>query len=197
MQPQQTFKYPTIKECFGYFDQFEMLDNIRQHSMQVARVALSIHDGLAEKRLNRQERGVIAAGALLHDIAKSICIKNDCRHATVGCEICEELGYPEIGNIVKQHVILTTFDKDSYQQGIFSAEELVYYSDKRVRHDQIVSLQDRFDYIMDVYGRRNPQSKNIIQRSFQECLLLEEYIFSFLDFNPEEIPLQAKKISFD
>ncbi len=197
MLPQQTFDYPTVGECFKYFDQYEMLENIRRHSMQVARVALATYDGLAAKGLNTLERGAVAAGALLHDIAKTICLKDGCRHATVGREICERLGYPEIGNIVQQHIFLVTFNRENYRKGIFSGEELIYYSDKRVRHDQIVSLQERFAYIMDVYGSRAPQSRSFIKKNFDECLLLEKYIFRFLDFEPEEMKQQVQNISFE
>ncbi len=196
MQYDQKIDTPTIDECFGYFDQFKMLDNIRDHSMQVARVALVIQQGLSKKSPIFPSFEVIAAGALLHDIAKTICLHNDCRHATVGREICEELGYPEIGNIVQHHVILTNFQEEKYKEGIFSAEEIVYYSDKRVRHDQVVSLQDRFDYIMDVYGKRSPQSADIINRSCRECLLLEKYIYNGMDFSPQDVPELVKKITF-
>lgn len=194
MQYNQKIKYPSIDECFGYFDQFEMLDNIREHSMQVARVALVLQEGLADK-IDAPARGIIAAGALLHDIAKTLCLNENCRHGIVGKEICEDLGYPEIGDIVQQHVILKDFKEHNYKRGIFTAGELVYYSDKRVRHDQIVSLQDRFDYIMDVYGNRSPQSAEIIKRSCRECLLLEKYIYSFTDFSPYDVSELAKKVT--
>lgn len=195
-QSSNNFQFPSINECFRYFDQFEMLDNIRQHSMQVARVALVLQEGLAKNSKNIPNRGVVAAGALLHDIAKTLCLREKCRHAVIGREMCEELGYPEIGEIVQQHVILKHFNEENYQKGIFTAGELVYYSDKRVRHDQVVSLQDRFDYIMDVYGGRSPESAKIIERSCRECIQLEKYLFSYTDFSPEDVSELVKNITF-
>lgn len=195
MQSNQEIKHPSINECFEYFDQFEMLDNIRKHSMQVARVALVLQEGLSDK-VDVPERGVIVAGALLHDIAKTLCLREKCRHATVGKEICKGLGYPEIGEIVQQHVILKDFRENSYKRGLFTAGEIVYYSDKRVRHDQVVPLQARFDYIMDVYGDRSPQSANIIKKSCRECLLLEEYLYSFTDFSPDDLPELTQQVTF-
>ncbi len=82
----------------------------------------------------------VIAGALLHDIAKTLCIKTDCRHAEIGRQICVELGYPELSEIVAEHVVLKNFTADLYIQGIFGSKEIVYYADKRVRHDQVVSL---------------------------------------------------------
>ena len=163
---------------------FEMLDNIRAHSIQVARVSLALLDGLAAngQAQNLPEREVVVAGALLHDIAKTKCIQEGCRHADIGQHICEGLGYPVIADIVQQHVILNSFQRSNYIQGIFSAAELVYYADKRVRHDQVVSLEERLEYIIERYGRKDPEIISKITHNFDACLKIEKYIFSFLSF---------------
>ena len=61
-----------------------MLDNIRAHSFVVARVAEALVDGLGRTGKTPgplPDKEEVVAGALLHDIAKTLCIKTDCRHA--------------------------------------------------------------------------------------------------------------------
>lgn len=173
-----------------------MLDNIRAHSIQVARVAVVLLEGLESNDKSRilPDRGLVIAGALLHDIAKTECIREGCRHADIGKKICEDLGYHQVADIVQQHVILHTFNETEYTAGLFEAHELVYYADKRVRHDQIVSLEDRLEYIIERYGKNDPQIVECITINFGDCLKLEHYLFSFLDFAPQQVAERAALI---
>ena len=188
---------PTIKQCFEFHEQFEMFDNIRAHSLMVARVTEAIVGSLHKNNkiifpLPDKEEAI--AGALLHDIAKTLCIKSDCRHAEIGRQICLELGYPEISEIVAEHVVLKNFTVDLYEQGIFGTKEIVFYADKRVLHDMVVSLEGRLEYILERYGGKNPTREHLIRQNFHQALELEKYLFNFLDFAPEEI---NKHISYE
>jgi len=190
---------PTVNQCLDFIDRFEMLDNIRAHSFKVGRVAELIIDGLkkAEKTTSSlPARDFVIAGALLHDIAKTECIKTGCLHADRGDEICRDLGYPEIGEIVREHVILKEFTAKLYQQGLFGAKELVYYADKRVRHDEIVSLDSRLDYIIERYGNSDPKREHYIRLNFQQAQELEVYLFNFLDFSADQVPLLISQDPF-
>ena len=181
---------PDADTCRRYFDDYEMFDNIRDHSILVARVAATLCDGLARQGSCASplpNRALTVAGALLHDIAKSQCIKSGCHHAEVGREICEELGYPEVGEIVAEHVVLRHFRADAYQRGLFSAKELVYYADKRVRHDQIVPLSGRLAYILERYGQGNPEKEELIRRNFQRTLDFEALLFTHLPLAPDQL----------
>jgi uncharacterized protein len=186
-------RIPTVNQCLELFDRYRMLDNIRVHSLIVAQVAGTLIDGMvAAGRVEKQptNRRQVIAGALLHDIAKSICLEDGRRHAEVGRQICRDLDFAEIGEIVFEHVVLSRFTPALYRRGIFGAKELVYYADKRVRHDQVVSLADRLDYIITRYGNSDPTRIGFIRRNFQQTLLLEELLFQFLDFSPAELVSQ-------
>lgn len=190
MDTPMTKPIPSTSQCRSFFDQFAMFDNIRDHSILVARVAGALVDGLARTGKcpgplpNREEA---IAGALLHDIAKTLCIKTGGHHAEIGRQICVDLGYPEIGEIVAEHVVLQHFHADLYQRGLFAAKELVFYADKRVLHDQVVPLASRLDYILERYGDGNPQKEQHIRVNFVRTLDLEKFLFSFLDFKPDEM----------
>jgi len=181
---------PSISQCLAFHDQYEMLENIRRHSFVVARVAETVVDGLYRSQKSSgplPDRQEVIAGALMHDIAKTLCIKTDCRHAEIGRQICVELGYPDLSEIVAEHVVLKNFTADHYAVGIFGSKEIVFYADKRVRHDQVVSLEDRLEYILQRYGDNNPAKEQLIRQNFKRTIQFEKYLFAFLDFPPEEI----------
>ena len=182
---------PSIIECIGYMDDFSMWENIRRHSFMVARVADLILNGLnittgggGTPAISRE---LVISGALLHDIAKTKCLQEGCRHADIGEEICRELGYPEVAKVVANHVILANFRETEYRQGCFSAVELVYYADKRVKHDQVVSLDDRLVYIIDKYANNEAIREDHIRRNFKQCQDIESYLFARLPFAPQDI----------
>ena len=142
---------------------------------------------LLSRELSRAEVHVdhelAVAGALLHDIAKTRCLEGRCNHAEVGVEICLAHGFHEVAQIVGEHVILSDFSPPQ-----LSAKEVVYYADKRVNHDKIVSLEQRLDYIIERYGKGDPKSVEMIQTNFGKCCQIEERIFSPLCFQPSQLP---------
>lgn len=191
---------PDLAECFRLMDEFAMLPNIRRHSIIVARVAWQLVDGLHEKPRSPAviaDRDLVVAGALLHDIAKTACLDRDCDHAGEGAKICLELGYPEIAEIVAEHVLLRDHDANRRRDGLFSAREIIYYADKRVRHEEIVSLDERLEYILEHYGQGDPDLRFRIRKNFNRCLELEQSIFSFLSFDPEQLPARVMHVDDD
>lgn len=188
-----THLLPTIEQCLEFHDKFKMLDNIRAHSFMVARVAESLLAGLEKSEKTSAplpDRQEVIVGALLHDIAKTPCLKTGCRHAEKGRQICIELGYPTIATIVAEHVVLKRFNHELYGRGIFTSKEMVFYADKRVRHDQIVSLDDRLAYILERYANNDPHREKLIYQNFAQAEDFEKYLFQYIDFPPTDIPRQ-------
>jgi uncharacterized protein len=188
MQPSSAI--PSPEQCRRYYDEFAMFDNIRDHSILVARVAAVLCEGLERRgscAMPLPSRELTVAGALLHDIAKSLCIQKGCHHAEVGRDICVELGYPEVSEIVAEHVVLGNFRTEAYRRGLFTPKELVYYADKRVRHDQIVPLTGRLDYILERYGNNDPHKEKLIRHNFQLTLDFETFLFAHLSFLPHQL----------
>ena len=180
---------PTVQTCFALMDDYEMLPNIREHSIVVAKVAELLVTGF-ERNGSSLDRELTLAGALLHDIAKTQCLgDNDGNHATMGREICVKHGYDRVGDIVASHVVLK-----GNGEGPVTEREIVYYADKRVNHNQIVSLTERLEYINKTYAAGNVKRRELIQVNFQRCLTLEKRIFHNLPFLPEEVgPLVDKQ----
>lgn len=184
-----TVKIPTIAECIRLMERYEMLENIRHHSLVVARIAEQLVDGLQNMDGDHPvpDRNLVIAGALLHDIAKTPCLKSSCDHALAGAEICDRHGYPEIARIVEEHVVLKDHDPARYEQGHFTASEIVYYADKRVRHTEVVNLDDRLIYILERYSNGDSYLQERIRENFDKCVQLEQFIFRFLSFTPDAL----------
>jgi len=191
---------PDIARCFQLMEDYAMLPNIRRHSAVVAQVALLLSNGFEENEIRPSflpNRNLIIAGALLHDIAKTPCLKSGCDHAREGARICLQLGYPEIASIVEEHVILKDHDAERRHQGMFNAREIIYYADKRVRHEEIVSLDDRLEYILEHYGNGDPGMHHLIRINFDKCVELEKHLFAFLPFSFDTLAEKVVKAAHD
>jgi uncharacterized protein len=176
------FTIPGVNECLDLMEQYHMLPNIKDHSIVVTEVAGVITNGLIAAGYDLSLETVIA-GALLHDIGKTACLDNDDDHAARGLEICLAHNLETIADIVAEHVIL----KNYAPQNGFAEKEIVYYADKRVNHDKVVSLEERLDYILERYGMNNEVRCRAIKRNYARCQDLEKRMFSFLTFDPADI----------
>jgi len=171
-------RIPARQECYRIMHMMGMLDNIVAHSLQVCRVALFLSDSL-EADLNTD---LIQAAALLHDITKTRGIQTHENHAQTGKQLLIDLGYPEVGAIVGQHVLLNE-DFDSHPP---TEAEVVNYADKRVVHDTVATLAQRIEYIMERYGTE-PDRRRYIQLLGDKTKDLEDHLFSFCPFSPTEM----------
>lgn len=163
-------------------DRYQMLDNIREHSIVVAEIVRTISTGLVHSGVEISIQKAVA-GALLHDIAKTQCIQSGSDHAAVGREICLRHHFDEIADIVGEHVWL----KDYSMDGSYSEKEVVYYADKRVLHTSVVTLAERMDDIIDRYGRNDSRLAERVRMNFTICRDVEKKLFSQLDFSPEAL----------
>jgi len=182
---------PTTNQCFQMMEKYNMPEHIRAHSTLVARIAVLIATNLKKTGINISIKKTVA-GALMHDIAKISCIKTHEDHCLKGKEICENEGFYEISSIVNEHVVLKhTIKEDEYNE-----KEIVNYSDKRVLHDEVVSINDRLKDIIIRYGKKYPHiDKKMIQKHYQVCELIEYKLFEKLDFLPQDVPEVLKNIS--
>ncbi len=175
---------PRRNECLQLLCTMDMPDHIQSHSRIVCQVALALADGLiaAGVHINRD---LVMASALLHDITKPRSFETGENHAQTGGAYLTDMGYPEVGEIVRQHVVL-----DHYAENTSPNEaEIVNYADKRVLHDRIVPLDDRMEYILQRYAK-TIRHQEMLRELWDRTLLLEKRLFSRLTFAPDAMPLQ-------
>ncbi len=162
-------KSPTYEDCLTLFSETGMLDNIREHSELVAKIAVAIAENLRDDC--KVDVNAVRAGALLHDITKTRAITSGEHHDITGGEFVRRLGYDEIAEIVAEHVQLSSFDPE----GPLLEKEIVHYADKRVTHSTIVSLKSRIEDLMVRYGKSDEHRAHIKSKlPFNE--MLEEKI---------------------
>ena len=93
---------------------------------------------------------LVTVGALLHDLGKTPCLGTLKNHAELGAGILEELGYPHVAQVVREHVHL---DGNIMDPRPLREAEVVNYADKRVLHEAVVTLEARFADLKVRYGR--------------------------------------------
>ncbi len=164
-----------------------MMEHIIFHCLQVCHVAITISNLLRAKKI-KLNRDLIQASALLHDITKTRSFMSGENHAFTGGQLLNDLGFKEVGTIIRQHVRL-----DNYCFGEPPTEaEIINYSDKRVLHDQIVPLQQRRLYILERYGQ-TPDRVQHINELWKFIERLEEKLLHSLTIPCEEFDKQLLK----
>ena len=169
---------PSRTQCMELLGQFDMPQHIRRHSLLVAEVAL-----LLAVRLNQNSSGLdlrlIEAAALLHDVGKVSSLKTGENHAVLGAQMIQGLVAPAVARIVEEHISLDS----SQVAGPVTESLIVNYSDKRVRHDQVVLLEERYYDLIERYAK-GPSHVQFLRHKLDLCFALERTIFSHLTIEP-------------
>ncbi len=153
-----TTEYPDEKECLKIIEKEGMLPNILEHSIQVKNVSLQIYDKLRDN--GSVNRDILIASALLHDIAKTRSIRENIHHHDMlGGEMLRGMGYDYIAEIVESHVVF----RDFHENAPLSEKDIIYYSDKRVMHEKIVSLETRINDLAVRYGKTEEHRQSILK----------------------------------
>ncbi|MDW7710231.1 MAG: HD domain-containing protein [Deferrisomatales bacterium] len=173
---------PDRAECERLLDLHRVPAHIRRHSEQVSRVALRLARALASHG-EHLDLALLEAAALLHDIAKADCLASHRDHAVEGGAVLRREGYLAVAALVERHVELGPCDP----RGPVTEAEVLNYSDKRVRHDEVVSLAERFEDLVVRYGGRYPQAEGRIRQNWEATRKVERKIFGGLPFGPGEL----------
>lgn len=151
------------------------------HSICVNRVARFLAEMLNERGENL-DLDLVEAASLLHDIMKMDGIRTGENHAKAGGKLLREMGFRRVGEVVEQHVVAEEIP------GLLrvTEEELVNYADKRVMHERIVSLEERFEDLKERYGK-TPEARAMIGSHLERAKNIERKIFRRLCIRPEQL----------
>ena len=83
--------------------------------------------------------------------------------------------------------------KEYNVNGNYSEKEIVFYADKRVNHDTVVSLEERLKYLIRRYARDHEIRVAAIRMNFEICKQVEKKLFSKLEFLPKSLPQLVRK----
>ncbi len=178
---------PSRDECFLYWDQSAMLPQIQDHSLTVAAVSLQLAEMACYQGLSIDSR-LVDAAALLHDLAKTYTIRHGGSHSQIGgAWVVRLTGNPAIAQAVIHHVHWP--GEICFQNYLLPL--IIIYADKRVKHDRIVSIEDRFHDLFQRYGI-NEQRKHSIHTSLQQTRLIESRLSRELEVSLDAYPFDRR-----
>jgi HD superfamily phosphodiesterase len=202
---------PTVEECKRLWDEFMVPENIRRHCSIVSKIAVFLAEKLKDKGLDI-DVVLVERASLLHDLLKIATIesfqqedrfKSSDEKTKQGYKKLQEkflgkthedaaeevLGssYPKLAEIIRKHGFeeILGIEKEPWTW----EQKIVTYADKRVRHDKIVSLRQRFEDGRIRYRKDlNKAGEERIRKAEELHYRLEKEIFSYIGFSPEELP---------
>ena len=182
--------------------EFHVPLHVRAHSLKVAKISYFLAQKLSEAGEIIDPETVWIAG-MVHDFMRIVdfnttpkeggteedrMIWEELRksysghHADVGAEILEERGEKALAKIIRKHKYEAILSDPPRTW----EEKLLYYADKRVAHDQIVSLSERLEE-----GRRRhfpgKPLDNEEEKRRKAIHALEKEIFDRIEMNPEAL----------
>ena len=154
----KTDRIPSYDECLALIAQHGMLENIKEHSILVMKVARALAEGLRPG--TPVSVPLVVAGALLHDITKTRALVSHEPHDKTGEELLRSIGMFSVGKVVGDHVEIESFDPD----GPLTESEIVHYADKRVKHSSVVPLLERIDDLIVRYATSDEHRQRILEK---------------------------------
>ena len=143
-------------------------DNVISHLKAVCDFSEKVMD-IVEKRGIKINRELVKAAALLHDVKKL-----SPNHEFTGSEYIKSLGYPEVAVLIKKHGLSKLDDEDFIPKTW--EEKIIFYSDKRLKNDKIVSVDERFEDIRKRYKRDIVEHEYQLTKKIEKELLGEEQL---------------------
>jgi len=198
-------------EIQKYFDEWATPMHVRKHCLQVTEVAMKI----AQAYIHQGEiidLNLLYPACMLHDMNRVCDFRKlvrsrfeeevtdekwkkwqSCRreykgmhHADITAKILYERGFTETAELIRLH----RSDYIVKQPGAFDSIEkkIIYYADKRVKHDEIVSLKERFRDGRERYGKFDTKGeRRLFEDVEKQTVKLEKELFRGIDINPDEI----------
>lgn len=140
---------PSRSQCLEWLKEVKMPQNIVEHSLAVNRVAVFLAKRINQNKI-QLDVDLVDRGSLVHDIDKHLTFENGL-HGMVGKKFLEDKGFPQLGLFCITHNLNYVLENE------FPSLEhkVIYYSDKRVKGNKIVTIEERLGYILDRYGSRS------------------------------------------
>lgn len=127
VRPEELLDEAEIRRLYR---KYETPERVIRHMRKVAEVAGQWMTG----ELNR---GRVTKACLLHDLCRTVP-----EHARVTAEVLRKEGYPQIAALVAVHHDARYTEAEAEEP--LTEAELLFYADKRVQEDRIVTVEARF-----------------------------------------------------
>jgi putative nucleotidyltransferase with HDIG domain len=158
---------PTLQECVAWLQEGHQTFLLLHHVELVAAIAYWLAH---ELMLAGEAVDPILAhrAALLHDLDKLDPDRPDDMHGIWGAEEIASRGFEKVAEIVRQHV-------PKNQQSIHFTcpeAELVFFADKMAKGNQIVTIKERYDDLVNRYPelKKNRHAIEEVLYATQDCV---------------------------
>jgi uncharacterized protein len=203
---------PTHKECLAIIEAHHIPPHIVNHSIVVAKLAVFLAQKLKEQGESIDIR-LTESASLLHDIVR-ICDIKELDYSRIGRPVTAEDKvkwqqlqekyehiphedaaydilkdkYPALALTIRKHRYTALLDEK--EKPVTWEEKLLYYADKRVMHDKIVSLEERLSEGHKrhaLFYESQTQRQAIIDKVDPLIFKMEREIFDPIGLNPLDI----------
>lgn len=173
----------TNAECIEILKENNTVRIIWLHCRKANAVAMFIAEKFINQGITLDTESIYFA-SLLHDVMKynEILGKTTEMHEIEGKKLLEKKDYPKIANLIFKHrtAAILRNELDTWE------EKVVFYADKRVLHDKIVSLNERLEDGLKRY-KGNPHYTADFETLSALMRKLESQIFKKLGMKPSDI----------
>ena len=152
------------EECFTLLENYHTPAHVIRHCVKVTDTALRIAEALNQEGY-QLDLGLIQAAGLIHDIARV-----EEKHWEVGAEIASKAGYDDEAEIIRQHM---TYNCDPNKDEITELD-IICLSDRMVKEDQYVGLENRMQYILDKFKGNQEATERINNRIKDNRILIRK-----------------------
>lgn len=161
------------EEAFELIKKEKLQDNVIAHTMQVNKISNFLANELKKKGedINLE---LVDVASLLHDIGRA---RDHKTHVQEGTKLLKKMNELEIAQIIAVHGLYPDSQPKTWE------DKIVYYADKRVKHDEIVLLQERINDIIKRYSC----SENNISLFVPIAKKVEKEIFNIIGWNKENL----------
>jgi uncharacterized protein len=179
---------PSRFECIAILETLGTPSHICRHSLMVTEVAVFL-GRLLNCNGSKLDLSLVEAAALLHDVGKQQSLEQGGDHALLGAQMLEGIVPPAVAGIVSEHVWL----EPSQIGAPLTESVLVNYSDKRVKHEQVVSIEERYHDLIARYAK-SPIHRQRLLEKLTLYIELEKQIFSHLNIAPLGVEIMGLTI---
>jgi len=143
-----TMHLPGVAECMELLAGQDAPPPLVAHVQAVAAVAFRLAERL--RGLGRKVDPLLAhRGGLVHDLGKVTARRLGRDHGELGAEILRAQGYPQLAGIAGRHLMFTILEPTCAPATW--EEKLVFYADKIVEGDRVVTLDERLQALCGRY----------------------------------------------
>ncbi len=185
--------------------------HVRDHCKKVTELSLQIGQALVDKNILINLDMLNTAG-LLHDMAR-VCDFQELdrnnfheeitdekwakwvdlqkqfegmHHADVACGALAEAGFNTTAELIRLHNSISILEEPEKLDYLEAA--IIFYADKRVKHNEVVSLAERFRDGSERHGKfDNLKTRIMFEEVEKRTFELEKQLFSLIDLKPSQL----------